>query len=67
MAAQFLTKQNYTVMDTICKALMDLSDDYIRFLTECFSEEDFEKLHFKEVINNLVTFENKIMTKYKNS
>ena len=46
-------------MDTICKALMDLSDDYIRFLTECFSEEGFEKLHFKEVINNQVTFEKK--------
>jgi len=56
------------VMDIVCQALKDLSDECIGFLIECFREEDLveiKKLHLKEVINNLVTLESKNVKEQK--
>jgi len=56
------------VMDIVCQALKDLSDECIGFLIECFREEDLveiKKLHLKEVINNLVTLESKNVKELK--
>ena len=55
-------------MDTVCQALKDLSEECIGFLTECFRDEDLveiKKLHLKEVINNLMTFESKSVKESK--
>jgi len=59
---QDIQEPNNPVMDVVCQALKDLSEECIGFLIECFREEDLvdiKKLHFKEVINNLATFQSK--------
>merc|ERR1719369_833097 len=59
---QELSNQDQTTMESVCKALKDLSEECIGYLLECFLEEDLlevKKLHFKEVIDTLLNFDNK--------
>ena len=54
------------VMDIVCQALKDLSDECIGYLLECFLEDDLQDikiLHLEEVIAFLLKFEKLKITK----
>ena len=57
---QDLDNTDEDIMDIVCEALKDLSDECIGFLMECFNEDelvDMKKLHFKEIISTLSEFD----------
>merc|ERR1711892_110091 len=55
-----------SVMDIVCQALKDLSDECIGYLLDCFLEDDLldmKRLHLEEVTGFLLKFENVKITK----